>query len=210
LEITVELIKQLRAATGAGVLDCRKALEATQGDLDEAIAHLRKKGLAAAAKKMGREASEGLVEAYAHPGGRVAVLVEVNCETDFVARTDQFQAFVHDIALHVAAMSPLYMAPEDVPLEHLEREKEKYRRGALQEGKPERIVERIVKGRLKKFYTETCLVEQPFVKDDGILIKDLVIEKIAELKENIVIRRFVRYELGQHVDEPSGSPAPNP
>lgn len=201
MEINVELIKQLRAATGAGVLDCRKALVAAEGDLDKAIAHLREKGLAAAAKKAGREASEGVIEAYAHPGGRVAVLVEVNCETDFVARTGQFQTFAHDMALHVAAMSPLYMTPEDVPAEDLEQEKENYRRQALQEGKPEKIVERIVEGRLKKFYTENCLMEQPFVKDDGVLIKDLVKEKIAELKENIVIRRFVRYELGQHVDK---------
>lgn len=201
MEINVELIKQLRAATGAGVLDCRKALVATEGDLDKAIAHLREKGLATAAKKAGREASEGVIEAYAHHGGRVAVLVEVNCETDFVARTEQFQTFAHDMALHVAAMSPLYMTPEDVPAEDLEQEKENYRRQALQEGKPEKIVQRIVEGRLKKFYTENCLMEQPFVKDDGVLIKDLVQEKIAELKENIVIRRFVRYELGQHVDK---------
>jgi elongation factor Ts len=200
LEITVELVKQLRAATGAGVLDCRKTLEATQGDLDKAIVQLREKGLAAASKKAGREAHEGMVEAYAHPGGRVAVLVEVNCETDFVARTEQFQAFAHDMALHVAAMSPLYMTPADVPAEALEQKKEQYRQQALQQGKPERIVERIIEGRLKKFYSETCLMEQPFVKDDDVLVKDLVKEKIAELKENVVIRRFVRYELGQHED----------
>ena len=199
MEITIDLIKQLRAETGAGVLDCRKALETTEGDLEKAIAHLREKGLAAAAKKADREASEGLVEAYSHPGGRVAVLVEVNCETDFVARTEQFQSFAHDMALHVAAMSPLYMAPEDIPAEDLKREKEMYRQQALQEGKPERIVERIIAGRLKKFYTETCLMEQSFVKNDDVLIKDLVKEKIAELKENIVVRRFVRFELGQHV-----------
>jgi elongation factor Ts len=201
LEITTELVKQLRAATGAGVLDCRKALEASGGDLDKAIASLHEKGLAAAAKKAGREASEGLVEAYVHPGGRVGVLVEVNCETDFVARTEQFQAFVHDMVLHVAAMSPLYLAVEDVSPEHLEREKEEYRQQALNEGKPERIVEQIIRGRLKKFYTETCLMEQPFVKDEDILIKDLVKQKIAELKENVVIRRFVRYELGRGVDQ---------
>lgn len=200
MEITVELVKQLRAATGAGVLDCRNTLEVTQGDLDKAIVQLREQGLAAASKKAEREAYEGMVEAYAHPGGRVAVLVEVNCETDFVARTDQFQAFAHDMALHVAAMSPLYMTPTDVPAEALERKKEKYRQQALQQGKPEKIVERIIEGRLKKFYSETCLMEQPFVKDDGVLIKDLVKEKITELQENVVIRRFVRYELGQHED----------
>jgi elongation factor Ts len=191
----------LREATGAGFLDCRKALEAYEGDLEQAITDLREKGLAAAAKKEGREASEGIVEAYGHPGGRVGVLVEVNCETDFVARTEEFQAFVHDMTLQVAAMSPLYMTPEDVPSEDLDREKEMYRQQALQEGKPDSIVERIVAGRLKKFYMETCLMEQPFVKDDDILIKDLVNEKIAQLKENIVIRRFERYELGQHAEE---------
>jgi elongation factor Ts len=201
LNIPIELVKELREATGAGVLDCRKALEAQDGDLEKAIAYLREKGLAAAAKKESREASEGIVEAYGHPGGRVGVLVEVNCETDFVARTEEFQTFVHDIALHTAAMSPLYLTPEDVPVEELERKKEFYRQEALQEGKPERIVERIVEGRLKKFYTETCLMEQPFVRDDDILIKDLVKEKIAELKENIVVRRFERYELGQHAPE---------
>jgi elongation factor Ts len=201
LEIKVELIKELREQTGAGVLDCRKALIAAKGDLEKASAHLREKGLVAAAKKAGREASEGLVEAYGHPGGRVGVLVEVNCETDFVARTGEFETFVHDVALHVAAMSPLYLSVEDIPQEHLEAEKAIYRNRALQEGKPEDIVERIIEGRLKKFYSETCLLEQPFVRDDSIIMKDLVKQKIAELKENIVIRRFVRYELGQHVEE---------
>jgi elongation factor Ts len=201
LNITVEQVKELRGATGAGVLECRKALEANEGDLDKAIAYLREKGLAAAAKKADREASEGIVEAYGHPGGRVGVLVEVNCETDFVARTPEFQTFAHDMALHVAAMSPLFLTPEDVLPEDLEREKEEYRQQALREGKPENIVERIVEGRLKKFYSETCLSEQPFVKDDSILIKDLVKVQIAELKENIVIRRFERFELGQHGDK---------
>ncbi len=201
MNITVEQVKELRAETGAGVLQCREALEVNGGDLDKAIAYLREKGLAVAAKKADREASEGIVEAYGHPGGRVGVLVEVNCETDFVARTEQFQTFVHDMALHVAAMAPLYLTPEDVPAKDLEREKKKYRQQALQEGKPEHIVERIVEGRLKKYYTDTCLMEQPFVKDDDILIKDLVKEKIAGLQENIVIRRFERYELGQHIDQ---------
>jgi elongation factor Ts len=201
LNIPVELVKELRAATGAGVLECRNALEINEGDLDKAAMYLHEKGLVAAAKKEDREASEGLVEVYGHPGSRVGVLVEVNCETDFVARTEEFQSFVHDIALHIAAMSPLYTAPEDVPAEDLEREKETYRQQALQEGKPERIVERIVEGRLNKFFTESCLMEQPFVKDDDILIKDLVKEKIAELKENVVIRRFARYELGQHLEQ---------
>ena len=201
MDIKIKVIKELRERTGAGVLDCRKALVAAKGDLEKASAHLREKGLAAAAKKAGREAREGLIESYGHPGGRVGVLVEVNCETDFVARTKEFEAFVHDVALHVAAMSPLYLSVEDVPQEHLEAEKAIYRKRALEEGKPENIVERIIKGRLKKFYSETCLLEQPFVRDDDIIMKDLVKQKIAELKENIVIRRFVRYELGQHVEE---------
>jgi elongation factor Ts len=201
LNIDIELVKKLREETGAGVLDCRKALEKTEGDMEAAIEHLREKGLAAAAKKAGREASEGLVESYTHPGGRVAVMVEVNCETDFVARTNEFEEFTHDMALHVAAMAPRYLSPEDMPEEKLADLKDKYRQQALKEGKPENIADRIVEGRLQKFYSETCLLEQPFVKDDEILVKDLVKEKIAELKENIVIRRFVRYELGEHVDE---------
>jgi elongation factor Ts len=201
LSTPIEQIRELRAQTGAGVLQCREALEVNGGDLDKAIAYLREKGLAAAAKKADRETSEGKVEAYGHPGGRVGVLVEVNCETDFVADTKQFQAFAHDLALHVAAMAPLYMTPEDVPAEDLETRIETYRQQALQDGKPENIVERIVEGRLNKFYTETCLMEQPFVRDDSILIKDLLQDMIVRLQENIVIRRFVRYELGQHTDQ---------
>jgi elongation factor Ts len=198
LNIPVELVKELREQTGAGVLQCREALEINGGDLEKAVIYLREQGLTAVAKKADREASEGIVEAYGHPGGRVGVLVEVNCETDFVARTEQFQSFVHDIALHVAAMMPLYLTPEDVPAEDLESKIEFYRAQALQEGKPEHIVERIIEGRLRKFYTDTCLMEQPFVKDDEILIKDLMNDKIVELQENIVIRRFERFELGQH------------
>jgi elongation factor Ts len=201
LNIPIELVKELRAETGAGVLQCREALEVNDGDLEKATIYLREKGLVAAAKKAGREASEGIVEAYGHPGGRVGVLVEVNCETDFVARTDKYQEFVHDMALHIAAMQPLYVTPEDVPAEVLESKKEFYRQQALQEGKPEHIVERIVEGRLNKFYQEACLLEQPFVKDDDILIKDIVTRMIADLQENIVIRRFERYELGQYEDQ---------
>jgi elongation factor Ts len=201
VDIPIELVKELREETGAGVLDCRKALVETGGDLEQAKAILREKGLAAAAKKAGREASEGIVEAYEHPGSRVGVLVEVNCETDFVARTAEFRSFVHDVALHVAAMAPSYVTPDDIPEAELERVKEEYRQQAVQEGKPENIVKRIVEGRLGKFYAETCLSEQPFVKDEDIVIKDLVTTKIAELKENIVIRRFARFELGQYEAE---------
>jgi elongation factor Ts len=198
LNIPIEMVKQLREATGAGVLACRQALEVNEGDLDKATAYLREKGLAAAAKKTDREASEGIIEAYGHPGGRVGVIVEVNCETDFVARTPEFQSFVHDIALHIAAMSPLYVTPEDIPAEVLESKKNLYREQALQEGKPDNIADRIVEGRLNKFYSESCLTEQPFVRDDTVLIKDLVKTQISELKENIVLRRFERFELGQH------------
>jgi elongation factor Ts len=201
LNITVEMVKQLREVTGAGVLACRQALDANEGDLDKAAIYLREKGLAAAAKKTDREASEGIVEAYGHPGGRVGVIVEVNCETDFVARTPEFKTFVHDMALHIAAMEPLYVSPEDIPAEVLEGKKQFYREQALQEGKPEHIVDRIVEGRLNKFYTENCLTEQSFVRDDSILIKDLVNTQISELKENVVLRRFERFELGQHGEE---------
>jgi elongation factor Ts len=201
LNIPIELVKELRAETGAGVLQCREALEINDGDMEKATIYLREKGLVAAAKRADREASEGIVEAYGHPGGRVGVLVEVNCETDFVARTDKFQGFVHDIALQVAAMQPLYVTPEDVPTEVLEPKKEFYRQKALEEGKPEHIVERIVEGRLNKFYQEACLLEQPFVKDDDIFIKDILTRMIADLQENIIIRRFERYELGQHEDQ---------
>jgi elongation factor Ts len=201
LNISVELVKELREETGAGVLACQQALKAHDGDLEKAINYLREKGLAAAAKKTDRKANEGIIDAYGHPGGRVGVLVEVNCETDFVARTEEFETFVHDIALHVAAMSPRYLTIEDIPDSYLERVKEEYRLQALQEGKPEHIVERIIEGRLQKFYSEVCLMEQPFVKEDDILIKDLVKQKIAELKENIVIRRFERYELGRYEEE---------
>jgi elongation factor Ts len=201
LNISVELVKELREETGAGVLACQQALKAHDGDLEKAINYLREKGLAAAAKKTDREANEGIIDAYGHPGGRVGVLVEVNCETDFVARTEEFETFVHDIALHVAAMTPRYLTTEDIPDSYLEQVKEEYRQQALQEGKPEHIVERIVEGRLQKFYSEVCLMEQPFVKEDDILIKDLVKQKIAELKENIIIRRFERYELGRYEED---------
>jgi elongation factor Ts len=201
VDISVELVKELRQRTGAGVLDCRKALVANEGDVEKAANYLREKGLIAAAQKAEREATEGIVESYGHPGGRVGVLVEVNCETDFVARTVEFQTFVHDIALHIAAMAPRYVSPEDVPTQVLARKKESYRSEAQREGKPERIIDRIVEGRLKKFYADICLLEQPFVRDEDVLVKDLVQAKIAELKENIVVRRFERYELGLPAEE---------
>ncbi|RMF33218.1 MAG: translation elongation factor Ts [Chloroflexi bacterium] len=201
MKISTDLIKQLRAETGAGILDCRKALEATGGDLEAAVAYLREKGLAAAAKRAGREANEGLIETYTHPGNRVGVIVEVNCETDFVARTPEFQALAHDLALHIAAMAPRYISREEIPEAVIAREKENYRTQALQEGKPEHVIERIVEGRLRKFYEEVCLLEQSFIKDDDLKVADLITNKIAQLGENIVVRRFARYELGESLDE---------
>jgi elongation factor Ts len=197
LEITAAMIKELRQATNAGVLDCREALEACEGDLDSAVDHLRAKGLAAVAKRAGRQASDGRVEAYVHPGSRVAVLLELNCETDFVARTDEFTTLAHDLALHIAFAAPRYFTREDVPEEVLERERAIYRAQALEEGKPEHIVDRIVEGRLEKFYQQVCLMGQPFVKDEDKSIQDLINDAIAKLGENIVLRRFVRYEVGE-------------
>lgn len=197
MEITTAMVKEVRQTTGAGVLDCRNALEAAGGNLEGAVVHLREKGLAAAAKRMGRQASDGRVEAYVHPGSRVAVLLELNCETDFVARTDDFKALSHDLVLHIAFAAPRYITHEDVPEEMVERERAIYRAQALEEGKPENVVDRIVEGRLKKFYQQTCLMRQPFVKDEDKTIQDLITEAIAKLGENIVPRRFVRYEVGE-------------
>jgi elongation factor Ts len=200
LEITTAMVKELRQATGAGVLDCRNVLEANDGDLESAVASLREKGLAAVAKRAGRQASEGLLEAYVHPGNRVAVLLELNCETDFVARTDDFKELAHDLALHIAFAAPRYFTREDVPEEVLERERADYRTQALAEGKPERIVDRIVEGRLEKFYQQVCLMGQPFVKDEDKTIQDLITDAVAKLGENIVLRRFVRYEVGEGLE----------
>jgi len=197
LEITAAMVKELRQATGAGVLNCRKALETSAGDFERAVAYLREKGLAAAAKRAGRQASDGVVEAYVHPGSRIAVLLELNCETDFVARTDDFKTLAHDLALHIAFAAPSYFTREEVPEEVIEHERAVYRARALEEGKPERIVDRIVEGRLEKFYQQVCLMEQSFVKDDDRTVQDLITDAIAKLGENIVLRRFVRYEVGE-------------
>jgi elongation factor Ts len=195
MAITVELIKELRGRTGAGVLDCRNALENVEGDLDKATELLRKRGLALAAKKAEREAREGLIEAYVHAGGKLGVLVELNCETDFVARTSDFRALAHDLALQVAATDPQYLAPEDVPSEVQERERE-WQRQQIGPGKSEEVVEKILEGKLRKFYQEVCLLEQPFIRDESITIRELVTDKIATLGENIKVRRFARFELG--------------
>ena len=200
MEITTAMVKELRQATGAGVLDCRQALETCSGDFEDAAVHLREKGLAAVAKRAGREASEGIVEAYVHPGSRVAVLLELNCETDFVARTDEFKTLAHDLTLHIAFAAPQWHTREDVPGALVEQERGIYRAQALEDGKPERIVERIVDGRLEKFYQQTCLLEQPFVKDEDKTIQELITDAIATFGENIVLRRFVRYEVGESLE----------
>ncbi|MDI3521904.1 MAG: elongation factor Ts [Bacillota bacterium] len=197
MAITAEMVKALREKTGAGMMDCKRALQETGGDMDKATEYLREKGLAAAAKRAGRTAAEGLVEAYIHLGGKLGVLVEVNCETDFVARTPEFREFVRDIAMQVAAANPQYLAKEDVPAAVLDKEREILRVQALNEGKPEKVVDRIVEGRLEKFYSENCLLEQPFIKDPDKKVHELLTEKIARIGENIVIRRFVRFQLGE-------------
>lgn len=200
MEITTAMVKDLRQETGAGVLDCRKTLEACGGDFEAAVASLREKGLAAAAEREDRQALEGRVETYAHPGNRVSVLVELNCETDFVARTEDFENLAHDLALHIAFAAPRYLDREDVPETVIEQEKATYRAQALEEGKPEHILDRIVEGKLVKFYEQVCLMEQPFVKDEDKTIKDLIDDVLAKLGEKIMLRRFVRYELGEELE----------
>jgi len=190
-------VKTLREKTGAGMMDCKKALVETNGDMEQATKVLREKGLASAAKKASRVAAEGVVDSYIHMGGKIGVLVEVNCETDFVAKTPVFKAFVKDVAMQIAASNPLYLDSSEVPQDEIEKEKEILRAQALNEGKPEKIVDKMVEGRIQKYYKEVCLLEQPFVKDPDKAVKDLVTEKIAEIGEKISIRRFVRYEMGE-------------
>ena len=197
MTITTAQIKELRERTGAGIMDCKKALEKTQGNLEKAIDELRKKGLAKAKKRAGRTAKEGLVHAYIHAGGKIGVLVEVNCETDFVARTEAFQNFVKEIAMQIAAANPLVVNKEQLSSEIIEREKEIYRQQALSSGKPEKIIDRIVEGKLQKFFEEACLVEQPYIRDQSIKIKDLLNELVAKTGEKIVVKRFVRFQLGE-------------
>jgi len=204
MEITAAMVKELRQKTGAGILDCRKALDANEGDMEKAIKSLREKGTAVAEKKMGRSAQEGVVTSYIHAGNRIGVLLEVNCETDFVARTDAFQNLVQDIAMQIAAKRPLYIKREDVPETEIEREKSILKTQALNEDKPEKVVEKIIEGRIDKFYSNMCLLEQEFIKDPDKTINDLVVEKIATIGENIVVKRFTRYELGEDVEESAG------
>ena len=197
MAITAAMIKELRQQTGAGVLDCRKALESSLGDVEGAVALLRKKGLAEVAKRGDRVASDGLVEAYVHLGDRIGVMLELNCETDFVAHTDEFKILAHELALHIAFAAPRYVAREDVPEATVVGERGKYRDQALEQGKPERIVERIVDGRMEKFFQQVCLAEQPFVKDKDKTIRSLIDDASVKLRENVVVRQFVRYEVGE-------------
>jgi elongation factor Ts len=203
MTVTAQMVKELRERTGAGMMDCKNALTEAGGDLEQAVDVLRKKGLAAAAKKAGRSTSEGLVASYIHAGGKIGVLVEVNCETDFVARTDEFQQLVSDVAMHIAAADPRFVRREEVTESVLERERRLFREQAIEEGKPEAVVDRIVEGKIGKFFAETALLEQPFVKDPDKTVADLIKERIATIGENIQVSRFVRYRLG---DGPQASP----
>ncbi len=200
-EVTAALVKELRERTGAGMMDCKKALTECSCNLEKACDFLREKGLAAAAKKGGRIAAEGTIESYIHGGGRIGVLIEVNCETDFVARGDEFKTLVRDMGLHIAAANPQYLNKEDVPADVLQHERDILKAQALNEGKPEKIIEKMVEGRVEKFYKEVCLMEQAFVKDPDKSVRDMVMDKIAKIGERIVIRRFTRYELGAGIEK---------
>jgi elongation factor Ts len=201
MAISAKLVKELRDKTGAGMMDCKKALTEVDGDLEKAVDFLRKKGLADASKKAGRIASEGAVGSYIHMGGRVGVLIEVNCETDFVGKTDKFQTLVRDLAMQVAASKPEFVRPEEVSTDQLDRERAIYREQGLAEGKPEKIIEKIVEGRIQKYFNQVCLMNQPFIKDDKKTVTDYVNECISEIGENIQVRRFVRYELGEGLEK---------
>ncbi len=200
VEITTEMVKELRRITSAGVLDCRKALEANNGDMEKAVKSLREKGLADVAKRADREATEGVLEAYVHPSSPVAVLLELNCETDFVARTDDFKNLAHDLALHIAFAAPRYITREEIPESVIEEQRAIFRAQALKEGKPEHIVDRIVEGRMTKFFQDVCLMEQPFIKDEDRTILSVIDDVRARLGEKIELRRFVRYQLGESLE----------
>ena len=197
MEISTILIKELREKTGVGIMDCKVALQESGGDVEKAIEYLRKKGIATAKKRGGRTTSEGQIQSYIHAGGKIGVLVEVNCETDFTGKTQDFTNFVKDVAMQIAATNPLAIDREGIPPETLEKEKEIYATQARESGKPEKVIDRIVEGKLKKFYSEACLLEQPFIKNPDITVQDLLNELIAKTGENIIIRRFVRYQLGE-------------
>jgi len=197
MHIDSKLVKELRDRTGAGIMDCKKALVEAEGDIEKAIEILRKLGIAKAEKKLDREAKDGRIDAYIHPGAKLGVLIEVNCETDFVASTDEFKELVHNLAMQVAAANPIAVKREDIPKEIIEREKKIYEEQARKEGKPEKVIEKIVQGRLEKFYQEVCLLEQPYIKDPNITVYDLIKQYIAKLGENIVVKRFARFKIGE-------------
>ena len=201
MDITADMIKELRAATNAGVLDCRKALQETNGDFKKAVEWLREKGMATAANRAGREASQGVVELYSHGGGRVGVMVEVNCETDFVARSDQFRSLAHEIALQIAASAPAYIKETDIPAPVLERETERGRALAAEEGKSGKVADKIVAGRLEKFKDEVVLMRQTYIRDEALTVEKLVLQTVAATGENLVVRRFQRWELGESVNQ---------
>jgi elongation factor Ts len=203
MEISIESVKDLRQRTGAGVIDCKTALQEAQGNMEAAIDYLRRKGLATAAKKAGRIATDGLVSSYIHAGGKMGVLVEINCETDFVAKTEDFQTFVKNIAMHIAAANPQYIRREEIPEEVLERERAIYRTQALEAGKPQKVIDKIVEGKIERFYSEVCLLEQTYVKDADLTIKELLDAIIAKIGENISIRRFSRFQLGEGLSSQS-------
>jgi elongation factor Ts len=203
MEISVELVKNLRQRTGAGVIDCRTALQDANGNMEAAIDYLRRKGLATAAKKAGRIATEGLVSSYIHAGGKMGVLVEINCETDFVAKTEDFQTFVKNIAMHIAAANPQYIRREEIPEEVLERERTIYRTQAQESGKPEKVIDKIVEGKMERYYSEACLLEQTYVRDSDLTIKEFADAMIAKVGENISIRRFARFQLGEGLSSQS-------
>ena len=201
MAVTAQMVKELRERTGAGMMDCKNALVEADGDIEKAIDSLRTKGLAKAAKKSGRATAEGLIGSYVHAGGKIGVMVEVNCETDFVARTDEFAELVNDIAMHIAAADPKFVRREEVTESDLDREREIFRQQALDEGKPENIVDRIVEGKIGKYYSECCLLEQPFVKDPDVTVGELITQKIAKIGENMQVNRFSRFTLGEGADE---------
>ncbi|SHK65462.1 translation elongation factor Ts [Desulforamulus aeronauticus] len=200
-EISASMVKELRERTGAGMMDCKKALAEVGGDMEKATDFLREKGLAAAAKKAGRVAAEGIVESYIHGGGRIGVMVEINCETDFVAKNEDFRALAKDIAMQIAATKPEYVRREEVPTEAIEKEREILRAQALNEGKPEKIVDKMVEGRIEKYYKEVCLLEQPFVKDSDKTVQHVINEIISKIGEKIDVRRFTRYEMGEGLEK---------
>jgi len=197
MEINAKTVKELREMTGAGMMDCKKALTDSEGNIEKAVAHLREQGLAKAAKKASRAADEGLIFSYIHPGNKLGVLIEINCETDFVARTDDFQALAKDIAMQVAAANPIVVERSQLDQNLIEKESEIYRAQALNEGKPEKILDKIVSGRLEKYYQEVVLLEQPFIKDQDMTVKDLITNAVSKIGENIVVKRFTRYRLGE-------------